>query len=141
MMKRLLVLATLALALFACNKEGNEVPNPVSNDITGIWELSSVATKATVGNVQVSVYVEFTADGKFTLYQKIGDGRYARFDGSYTLTQDGKLTGSYNGGASWGPYDATVNGDTLTLTSAGGKEVDTYKKVSAIPPSVSGNLY
>ena len=142
MMKKVLILATLALALFACKKENGDEPTPTPTaGITGIWELNSVATKVAVGSVQVSVYVEFSADQSFTLYQKIGEGRYTRFNGTYALASDGKLSGSYSGGESWGPYDAAVNGDTLTLTSAGGKEVDSYKRISAVPESVTGNLY
>ena len=99
------------------------------------------AQRNSVGNVQVSVYIEFASGGSFTLYQKIGEGRYTMFTGSYSLSADNKLSGSYNGGSAWGPYDVALSGGTLTLTSAGGKEVDTYKKISAIPESVTGNLY
>ena len=143
MMKKVLAMAALVLALFACKKEGTDdpVPTPAGGGITGVWELTSVTTKVAVGDVQVSVFVEFTADKNFTLYQKIGEGRYTQFSGTYVLSSDNKLSGSYSGGASWGPYDAAVSGETLTLTSAGGKEVDTYKKISAVPDTVIGNLY
>lgn len=142
MMKKFLLMAACALALVACKKDdgGDPTPTPATG-VVGIWELSSVTTKAVVGDVQVSVYVDFTNGGNFTLYQKIGEGRYTKFTGTYTLTSDGKLSGSYSGGSSWGPYDAAVSGETLTLTSAGGKEVDTYKKISAIPENVLQNLY
>ena len=33
-----------------------------------------------------------------------------------------------------------MSGSNLTLTTPGGKEVDTYRKVSAIPESVLNNL-
>ena len=141
MMKKLLMMAACALALVACKKEGGDEPTPASEGVVGIWELTSVATKAAVGDVQVSVYVDFTNGGNFTLYQKIGLGRYTQFTGTYTLTSDNKLAGSYADGSSWGHYDAVVSGDALTLTSAGGKEVDTYKKISAIPENVTENLY
>ena len=140
MMKKLLMMAACVLALVACKKEGGD-PTPASEGVVGIWELASVTTKASVGDVQVSVYVDFTNGGNFTLYQKIGEGRYTKFTGTYTLTSDSKLAGSYGGGSTWGPYDAAVSGETLTLASAGGKEVDTYKKISAIPENVLQNLY
>ena len=141
MMKKLLLMAACVLALFSCQKEGGETPTPASTGVVGIWELSSVATKASVGEVQVSVYIDFTSDGNFTLYQKVGQGRYTKFTGTYTLTSDNKLSGSYYGGTAWGPYDAVVSGETLTLTSAGGKEVDTYKKIASIPENVTNNIY
>ncbi len=140
MMKKLLMMAACVLALVACKKEGGD-PTPASEGVVGIWELASVTTKASVGDVQVSVYVDFTNGGNFTLYQKIGEGRYTKFTGTYTLTSDNKLSGAYGSGSVWGPYDVTLSGETLTLASAGGKEVDTYKKISAIPENVLQNLY
>ncbi len=142
MMKKILTWAALLLALAACG-EKEKIDEPVSTqiDVTGYWELTSVATKASVGSVNVSVFLEFASNGNFTLYQKIGEGRYTRFTGSYTLSSDNQLSGSYAGGSAWGPYNAALSGGSLVLTSPGGKEVDSYKKVSAIPETVTGNLY
>ena len=143
-MKKFWFLAVALLLVSACGgKDNPDTPTPVTpaaGDITGIWELSSVTTKATVGSVNVSVYVEFISGGTFTLYQKIGEGRYTKFNGKFSF-QDGSLSGSYSDGTKWGPYTASLSGETLTLTSAGGKETDTYKKVSAIPESVLSNVY
>ncbi|MBO6097162.1 MAG: lipocalin family protein [Bacteroidales bacterium] len=142
-MKKYLLMAACALALVACKKDGGEEPVPPvpTQGIVGTWELVSVATKATVGDIQVSVYVDFNSSGNFTLYQKIGMGRYTKFEGTYTLTSDNKLAGSYGDNSSWGPYDAVVSGETLTLTTAGGKEVDTYKRISLFPEDVLRNTY
>lgn len=142
-MKKYLLMAACALALVACKKDGGEEPVPPvpTQGIVGTWELVSVATKATVGDIQVSVYVDFNSSGNFTLYQKIGMGRYTKFEGTYTLTSDNKLAGSYGDNSSWGPYDAVLNGETLTLTTAGGKEVDTYKRISLFPEDVLRNTY
>lgn len=142
MMKKLLLMAACVLAMVACKKEGGDEPGPAQEQsIAGIWELTSVATKAAVGDVQVSVYIEFTKSGSFTLYQKIGQGRYTKFTGTYDLSSDGKLSGAYSSLTNWGPYDVSLNGDTLALTSAGGKEVDTYKKIASIPENVINNIY
>lgn len=142
MMKKILTLATLLLALAACGeKEKTDEPVSTQIDITGYWELTSVVTKASVGSVNVSVYLDFASNGNFTLYQKIGEGRYTQFAGSYILSSDNQLSGSYAGGSAWGPYTAALSGGSLVLTSPGGKEVDSYKKVSAIPETVTGNLY
>ena len=141
MMKKLLALAAFALALLVSCKEDNPDTPKTTGSIVGVWELSSVKTKASVGGVQVSVYVEFTSSNSFVLYQQLGEGRYSKFEGTYALAQDGKLSGSYSGGSSWGPYDVELSETFLSLTTAGGKEVDTYKKISAIPESVLENLY
>lgn len=149
MMKKILFWAACCLALVACNVKddpsggggggGQETPKTVS--VVGVWELSAVSTKVSVGSVDVSVYIDFGSDGNFTLYQKIGEGRYTMFTGKYTLTSDNKLSGSYSNNSAWGPYTASMSNGNLVLTSAGGKEVDTYKKVSSIPSSVTGNIY
>lgn len=129
-------LAALSLLALSCKKD-NPVPTPSSDDITGCWELSSVATKATVGSVQVSVYIEFSGSS-FTLYQKLGEGRYTQFTGSWSAS-DGSLSGSYTGGKSWGPYSYSLSGNSLTLSK--GSETDVYNRIDAIPASVTGNIY
>ena len=140
-MKRILTLLA-CVALFSACRGNDPEPTVPQLDVTGIWELSSVSTKASVGSVTVSVYIDFAADNSFTLYQRIGEGRYTKYTGSYSLDKDAaQLSGSYAGGSAWGPYSASREGNTLTLASAGGKEVDSYKKIEAIPASVTENLY
>ena len=138
-MKKYLMMMAMLAVLAGCHKPDPVVP--VKTDVSGIWELTNVSTKASVGSVTVSVYIEFLAGGTFSLYQKIGEGRYTAFTGSWLLGDDDTLSGTYDGGKAWGPYAASVSGNTLTLVSAGGKEVDTYTKVSSIPSAVTDNLY
>ena len=145
MMKKIFALAALLLTLSftACKKEAVEEldNNSTQASITGIWELSSIDTKVSIGSVNVSVYIEFGSTGNFTIYQKIGDGRYSKFTGIYTLSTDNTLSGTYSNSSSWGPYYVAFGDNTLSLTSAGGKETDTYKKISAIPETVVKNVY
>lgn len=139
MMKKIACILALAGLLVACEKDP-VIPEPVYG-VDGAWELSSVSTKASVGGVTVSVYLAFDSAGTFSLYQKIGEGRYTVFSGKWQLKDDNTLSGTYSGGASWGPYAAEITSSTLTLTSPGGKEVDTYKKIASIPDSVTQNTY
>ena len=152
MMKKIFALAAMLLVLAACGgKDNPDTPNPnpgggsgsttTKVDVTGSWELSGVETKVSVGSVNVSVYISFASDGSFTLYQKIGEGRYTQFTGTYTLSSDNKLSGKYSNNTAWGPYTAAIASGKLTLTSAGGKEEDTYSKISSIPTSVTQNIY
>lgn len=156
MMKKLFALAAVLLTIAACGgKDNPDTPSPTPGgggsggggstttkvDVTGSWELSGVETKVSVGSVNVSVYITFDSGGSFTLYQKIGEGRYSVFTGTYTMSSDNKLSGKYSNNAAWGPYTAAMASGKLTLTSAGGKEVDTYTKISSIPAAVSGNTY
>lgn len=139
MMKRLLAFMAAALVLAACGGKDNPEPE-VKTTVVGCWELTNVTTKATVGSVTVNVYVEFTANNKFSLYQKLGEGRYSVFTGTFKY-EGNQLLGTYDKGTSWGPYSVTVSDSSLTLTTAGGKEVDTYKKITSIPDSVKNNTY
>lgn len=136
-MKKFWLLAVAVTLFAACTKN-----NVSTLDVTGAWELTNVATKATVGTETVNVYVDFASAGTFTLYQKLGQGRYTVFNGTYTVdAAAGTLSGKYSGGKTWGPYSATAEGNTLTLTTEGGKEVDTYQKIDAVPDAVKNNTY
>lgn len=128
--------AVLTFAAVSCGKSGKDKDEA---SIEGCWELYNVATKSTmVGTVSVDVYVEFH-EGAFTLYQRIGEGRYTRFDGSYKLGKKNELTGSYTGGKAWGPYTAEISESELVLSTD--SEKDTYKKVASVPEKVLSNLY
>ncbi len=67
--------AALALVMSACSKE--------DKDICGEWHLSdiSVVTKAQEP-YDISVYLAFSKDGNFDLYQKLQDGKYVHIQGN-----------------------------------------------------------
>lgn len=146
MMKKKILFAALLAALMAVavscgknNPDGKSGGKTTAADVVGKWELTSVSTKAAVGSVDVSVYIDFQSGGTFVLYQKVGQGRYTRYEGTYSVGDDGALSGSYSGGKSWGPYTASVSGGTLVLSL--GSEEDTYRKIDSIPSSVTENVY
>lgn len=130
-----MIVALAALVVFtACG--GSKEDMPV--DITGEWNLVNVQTKsATLGGQTVDVYISFSSDKSFTMYQMIGAGRYHKYSGTYLL--DGTtLSGKYSDGKQWGSsYEVELSSSNsqLTLTSGSG-EVDTYKKTT-IPSDVT----
>ncbi len=130
--------AAICLSGLLSSCGGEEEPQKKLS-IAGAWELMSVQTKAAmVGGQSVNVFIEFTADS-FVLYQQLGSERYYSYNGTYTLT-DGKLKGNYSDGSSLGSiYDVECDGSTLVLTTSNGKEVDSYKSITAIPESVISN--
>jgi len=136
-MKRFLSIAALVLLVVlaaGCKKA------PKTYSIVGSWELSEVSTKAVnYDGVKVSVYLTFT-DTDFTLYQLIGNGHYKKFNGTYTYAE-GKLQGKYSSGSSLGSvYNVQIDDTKLELATAGGKEVDVYKKISAVPADVIADV-
>ena len=137
MMKKIVLVSVVALALCACRKAAPDS----AKSVEGVWELTAVATKVSVGSVEVSVYMDFAAGGGFTLYQKIGEGRYTRFTGTYNLSGGEVLSGAYSDGKAWGPYGIAIGDGTMSLSAPGGIETDTYRKIDAVPDFVTGNLY
>lgn len=123
----LILVAALLSALVSfssCKKEENTL------DVKGEWELSDVkmSTKsALVGAETVTVYVKFSEDGTFAMYQMVGDGRFVAFSGSWKLAGS-TLSGTYADGTSWASaYEVSVEKSTLTMTTEDGLDVFVYK--------------
>ena len=130
---KILMAAALAFVMSACPKE--------DKDICGEWHLSdiSVVTKAQEP-YDISVYLAFSKDGNFDLYQKLQDGKYVHYTGKWEMA-DGQLYGYYTDGTPWGAgsYGVSLSSKTLKLTANNGLgEVTTYKR-EKIPSSVKEN--
>ena len=138
MKSRVLILAAILLSALvsfsSCKKEEKTL------DVKGEWELTDVkmATKsALVGAETVTVYVKFSEDGAFAMYQMVGDGRFVAFSGSWKLAGS-TLSGTYADGTSWASaYDVSVEKSTLTMTTEDGLDVFVYKACT-IPYDQSG---
>ena len=136
MKKILYILAAAICLLTSCEKE-LKFPEKLYGD----WYCHSTSLTST----DVHVYVTFNGD-TFVLYQKIGDGAYRVYNGTYTLTPgtagDGSyiLAGKYNDGTPWGAeyvVESSSN-DIMTLTAEGVTE--TYTRVTGgIPEEVKGS--
>lgn len=130
--KLFLVLA-IAVASVSCGSKDEAV------SVAGEWELMDMelnTKSAQIGSEKVEVYISFTEDGQFALYQMLGAGRFEKYSGTYTLS--GKsLTGKYSDGSPWGnTYDVSVSGTTLTMTATvGSTDVYVYEKCT-IPSDV-----
>lgn len=110
--------------LTSCKKEMT-----LAEKIVGDWHCQATS-------VDAEIYVTFTAEGTFALYQKIGEGAFRLYNGTYTLAGT-VLSGKYNDGSAWGAsYEVTSSdSDTLTLTAEG--VVETYGRVTGgIPEEV-----
>lgn len=137
-MNRVLSFLILFLAIAACKPEPKELV------ITGEWELSNIAAKTksvTIGHETVSVYVSFNSDNSFVLYQKLGEGFYRKFNGSWTLVE-ALLSGKYSDGNAWATdYQLSLSDDgnylTMTPIKADSEEL-VYKKTS-IPEKVKND--
>ena len=111
------------------------------SDLVGQWELTGITTKSvTFGGQSISVYLDFQNSSSFDLYQMIGEGRYTKFSGTFSLSGN-VLSGKYSSGKSWGAsYEVAIDGNRMTLKVKDGTESDTYTKTT-IPSSVTDNIY
>lgn len=131
-MKNLFYMAAIALlaTLSACS---GKVKTEKALNIDGQWEFSGYATKSVkIGDVPFSVYLEFNSSN-FKTYEKRGEGRYRKYEGTFTIT-DGVLDGKYSDGTPLhSKYKITKGDNSLTLETD--KETYTYKS-STIPVEV-----
>ena len=131
MKKLLYILTATACLLAACEKV-----ETMAEKMVGDWHCQSTSTDA-------EIYVTFTAERTFTLYQQIGEGAFRVYNGTYELAGDSAegaaytLTGRYNDGSSWGAsYELNCEDrNAFTLTAEGITE--TYSRVEGgIPEDV-----
>lgn len=121
-----LLIALAVVFLSSCVKGSDTVTAIVAE-----WHL--VEMTGVQADDLPSVYIDFKADLTFEIYQKVGEGRYRRYDGTYVVTED-VVTGKYSDGEDWGSgYAVSFDGDDeiLVLTADNGSgEVCKYEKLS-----------
>lgn len=123
-LNKIIIALSLAFALVSCG--GDDKGPVVSDAIVSEWHLVSVSGLNSIPQV----YVNFAQDLSFELYQKVGEGRYRKYEGTYTVTGS-IVSGKYSDGENWGSdYEASFDeADNLVLTAQNGsEEVCTYKK-------------
>ena len=110
MKKILYIMAAALIAALSCQKDGDRVLEQIS----GEWHYS-----ATESGVAEDVYVAFSEDGTFEIYQKIGEGPYWYSTGDYKLDAESMvLSGVYTDRYPWKyTYKVSVSDKTLTMTA------------------------
>ena len=70
------------------------------------------------------------------MYQQITEGAHRLYRGTWNL-EETLLTGKYNDGEDWAAaYEITIEGETLTLTSANDAAENSVYKKTAIPEDI-----
>lgn len=127
------IIAVAAFSLACGSKEDNSV------SIAGEWKLYSVAgvpVESMDEGYRTEVYINFVGDGTFEIFQKLGEGRYRLYTGTYAIAGT-TVSGTYSDGKAWGStYQASKEGSQLILTSQNANaEVCVYDSCT-IPGSV-----
>lgn len=134
------ILFVLSIALFASACGGSKENGPeVSTEIIAEWHLTSVSGLST--SAVPDVYIEFAPEMWFELYQKVGDGRYRKYEGFYTVSGS-VVSGQYSDGEKWGSdYKVSFEDGKLVMTAQNGSaEVCTYEK-KALPETDKADAY
>ena len=127
-MKRILLIISALLLLASCGRDkGKE--KTTADYLYGEWHSTSIS-------VSGDVYLSFTDDMKFEMFQKVGEGAYRLYRGTWNIEED-VLTGKYNDGEDWAAaYRITVDDKSLTMTSMNdAAEESTYTRTE-IPENV-----
>lgn len=130
-MKKILYMLSAALLLIACgDKNGGKETEPALEElICGEWHSTSVA-------VDADIYMAFSEDKTFELYQKVGEGAYRLYRGTWNL-EENILAGRYNDGEDWAAsYEVIINDKTLTLTSKNDAAEESVFMKESIPAEV-----
>ena len=98
------------LALVGCGKEKDAPKVDNTAKVVGEWHCAPEG-------MDVDVYVAFDAAGTFDEYQRLGEGRYRHYAGTWSVAKN-ELSGVYADGTEWGSsYTLSFDGDTMTLTA------------------------
>lgn len=111
------------------NKGTGTAELTLGQKLYGEWHSTRLEIKA-------DIYLSFTEDGRFELYQQIGEGAHRLYRGTWNLEED-LLTGRYNDSEDWASaYRIAIEDKTLTMTSANGAaEVSVFAR-KQIPEEV-----
>ena len=123
---KILFAAAAILALASCVKS----EEALVKNLAGDWYYETVES-----DVPVQVYVSFAKDMTFQLFQKVGDGAFRRYIGTYTF--DGTLLdGVYSDKTEWKEAKiVTIDGDVLTAVGVKTGETITYVR-KLVPATV-----
>ena len=136
-MKKILYIISAVLFIIGCsdkNGEGNKGPS-LKEQIHGEWHSNSLPTEDS------DIYISLGADGVFDLYQKIGEGDYRLYRGTWNL-EGNLLSGKYNDGEDWGAsYHVTMNKEHMTLISNNEAAQESVFEKCIIPEEVKDTPY
>ena len=134
-MKKILYILAAAICLLTSCKKELKFPEKLYGD----WYCHSTSLTST----DVHVYVTFDVE-TFVLYQKIGEGAYRIYNGTYTLTQGESgsctLTGEYSDGTPWATEYVVVSSSNDVIVFTAGDVTEVYNRVKdGIPADVKNS--
>ena len=130
-MKKIVFFISALMIMVSCGEKGGKQPElTLEQKLCTEWHSTVMPLDG------ADIYLSFGEDNTFELYQKIVEGAYRLYRGTWNLEED-MLTGKYNDGEDWAAaYQISIDGETLTMTSKNdAAEVSVYVKAE-IPANV-----
>lgn len=130
-MKKILYILSALLILSSCGKDkgGDRTELTLEQKICGDWHSTALP-------VEGEIYISFSEDRTFELYQQIGEGAHRLYRGTWAL-EGSLLTGRYNDGEDWAAgYNVTIADKVLTMTSANDAAEESVYEKTEIPAEV-----
>lgn len=133
-MKKIIFMICTVLLIAGCGNK--EEKKNLDELLIGEWHSTSLPISDAY-TYAGEVYIGFNADKTFDLYQKIGEGAFRLYRGSWNIDGD-VLAGKYNDGEEWGTrYQISIDGKTLTMKySIHDSEVTSVYTSAVIPSEV-----
>lgn len=133
MKKALYIFLISTLGLLCSCKEKANGPKTLQEKLCGEWHSISLPEDL---QFKADIYLSFSSDGVFELYQMIDAGAYRLYRGTWQLNGS-TLSGEYNDGESWASsYEVAMNDKTMTLISQNGSAEKTVYESCTIPDKV-----
>ena len=129
---KILSLALLLLvAMTGCKKNSSKSESDAAK-LAGEWHLVSWNEAEPQGDV----YIAFTANGTFDIYQQVWSLNYVHFDGTFNISGD-ILTGNYTDGSIWASgYKFQFAGEQLMLYSQEDVSIASVYEKCQIPEEI-----
>ena len=129
-MKRFLYIISALMLLVSCDDKGDWRPTlTLEQKLCTEWHSTNLSLDA-------DIYISFADNGTFELYQKIVEGAYRLYRGTWNLEED-LLTGKYNDGEDWAAaYKVTIVNNVLTLTSYNDTAEESVFEKAKIPSEI-----
>ena len=139
--KLLFIGLAVIFAFTGCGDSSKDTPGPDVGDgtVIGEWHMISWSTLTAA-----DIYISFSEDGTFKLYQRLYTPGYVHLNGTYSYSKPA-LSGNYSDNSSWGSsYRVSFNSDgtkmTLTSTTSSTGDASVFIKTTIPSEITSGEL-
>ena len=135
-MKKIVFFISALMIMVSCGEKGGKQPElTLEQKLCTEWHSTAMPLDG------ADIYLSFGEDNTFELYQKIVEGAYRLYRGTWSV-EGNLLTGKYNDGEDWGAsYNVTVKDDSMTLTSNNEAAQESTFDRCSIPEEVKDTPY